>query len=194
MSIETADAADYPLEPETWDAALCLGASFVWGHIGDAATALAPAVRPGGFVAIGEPFWHEAGAEADGFVDLAATVERFQSAGLALTGLIAASEDDWDRYESLHWRALEEWLAATPRASGRAGHARSPSRSPRRLPPLTAGAARLGDLRRPQELTPSPGARDARPRESRLRRQARSSARTPPATAPRSGRRRPRRS
>ena len=114
MSIETADAADYPLEPEAWDAALCLGASFVWGHIGDAATALVPAVRPGGFVAIGEPFWRHEGVEADGFVDLAATVERLQSAGLALTGLIAASEDDWDRYESLHWRALEEWLAANP--------------------------------------------------------------------------------
>jgi SAM-dependent methyltransferase len=114
VSIETADAAAYPLEPETWDVALCLGAGFVWGHIGDAAKALAPAVRPGGFVAIGEPFWHQADAEADGFVDLAATVERFQSGGLALTGLIAASEDDWDRYESLHWRALEEWLAANP--------------------------------------------------------------------------------
>ena len=114
VSIETADAAAYPLEPETWDAALCLGAGFVWGHIGDAAAALTPAVRPGAFVAIGEPFWHEAGAEADGFVDLASTVERFQSGGLALTGLIAASEDDWDRYESLHWRALEEWLAANP--------------------------------------------------------------------------------
>jgi hypothetical protein len=24
---------------------------------------------------------------------------------------VAASDDDWDRYESLHWRAIEEWLA-----------------------------------------------------------------------------------
>jgi len=114
VSIETADAAAYPLAPETFDAALCLGASFVWGHIGDAATALVPAVRPGGFVAIGEPFWHQEGVDAGDFVDLPATVERFQSGGLALTGLIAASEDDWDRYESLHWRALEEWLAENP--------------------------------------------------------------------------------
>jgi SAM-dependent methyltransferase len=114
VSIETADAAAYAVEPESWDAALCLGASFVWGHIGDAAKALAPAVRPGGFVAIGEPFWHQADADALGFVDLVTTVERFQSGGLALTGLIAASEDDWDRYESLHWRALEEWLAERP--------------------------------------------------------------------------------
>jgi SAM-dependent methyltransferase len=111
VSIETADAANYPLEPDAWDAALCLGASFVWGHIGDAARMLAPAVRSGGFVAIGEPFSREAGVAESDCVDLAATAERFQSAGLALTGLVAASEDDWDRYESLHWRALEEWLA-----------------------------------------------------------------------------------
>ena len=32
-------------------------------------------------------------------------------AGFSLTGMVAASDDDWDRYESLHWRALEEWLA-----------------------------------------------------------------------------------
>lgn len=114
VSVEIADAATYPLQPDAWDAALCLGASFVWGHIGDAARMLAPAVRAGGFVAIGEPFWRESGHTEEDFVDLAATVERFQSAGLALTGLIAASEDDWDRYESLHWRALEEWLAEHP--------------------------------------------------------------------------------
>ncbi|MFY9579759.1 MAG: hypothetical protein WAQ33_10570, partial [Gaiellaceae bacterium] len=35
-------------------------------------------------------------------------------AGLTPDTLIASSEDDWDRYESLHWRALEEWLAANP--------------------------------------------------------------------------------
>jgi hypothetical protein len=28
--------------------------------------------------------------------------------------MIAASDDDWDRYESLHWRAVEEWLAEHP--------------------------------------------------------------------------------
>jgi hypothetical protein len=31
-----------------------------------------------------------------------------------VTGIIASSEDDWDRYESLHWRALDEWLAEHP--------------------------------------------------------------------------------
>ena len=97
--------------PEMWDAALCLGAAFVWGNIGDAAAAMVPAVKRGGFVAIGEPYWKTPSRVDDGYVDLAATVDRFTATGLALTGIIAASEDDWDRYESPHWRAMEEWLA-----------------------------------------------------------------------------------
>jgi hypothetical protein len=28
--------------------------------------------------------------------------------------LIAASDDDWDRYETLHWQAVEAWLAGHP--------------------------------------------------------------------------------
>ncbi|MBA2384148.1 MAG: hypothetical protein H0V68_05730, partial [Actinobacteria bacterium] len=84
----------------------------------DAAAALAPAVRRGCFVAIGEPFWRqwplEPDVDAQEFVDLEATVARFERAGLATTGIVAASEEDWDRYESLHWRAVEEWLAEHP--------------------------------------------------------------------------------
>ena len=125
VSIETADAADYPLEPEAWDAALCLGASFVWGHIGDAATALVPAVRPGGFVAIGEPFWRQEGVEADGFVDLAATVERFQSAGLALTGLIAASRGRLGPLREPPLARARGVARRQPRPSGRGGDART---------------------------------------------------------------------
>jgi hypothetical protein len=116
--VQTADAAEVQFEPESWDAALCIGAGFVWGTIADAAAALVPLVRQGGFVAIGEPFWRQwplpDGIEKDDFVDLPATVERFEQAGLAPTGMIAASEDDWDNYESLHWRATEEWLAEDP--------------------------------------------------------------------------------
>jgi len=118
VEVVAADAAGFPLEPAAWDAALCLGAGFIWGTIADAAAVLAPAVRPGGFVAIGEPFWRQwplpDSVEADVYVDLPETVARFEAANVALTGLIGASEDDWDRYESLHWRAVEEWLDEEP--------------------------------------------------------------------------------
>ena len=28
--------------------------------------------------------------------------------------MIASSEDDWDRYETLHWQAVERWLVENP--------------------------------------------------------------------------------
>jgi SAM-dependent methyltransferase len=109
------DARAYPFEPEAWDAALCLGASFVFDDLDGTVAALAPTVKPGGYVAVGEPFWREWPLPRDvddmGYVPLAETVGRFTARGLALTGLVASSVDDWDRYESLHWRALEEYLA-----------------------------------------------------------------------------------
>jgi SAM-dependent methyltransferase len=113
-----ADAHAFPLEPESYDAALCLGASFVWDGLAGTIAALAPAVRPGGCVAIGEPYWRRWPLPRDfepdpgeDFLTLRETVARFEHAGLEPVTLIDASRDDWDRYESLHWLAAEEWLA-----------------------------------------------------------------------------------
>jgi len=140
VEVHTGDAKEFPLEPEAWDAALCLGASFVWGAMAETAAALAPAVRRGGFVAVGEPYWKQwplpEGVDDQGYVTLDETVGRLERAGLALTGLIAASDDDWDRYKSLHWRAIEEWLAEQPDDEFRAqdeGHRRSYLRYEREL-------------------------------------------------------------
>ena len=57
LSFELGDAAGATFEPESYDAALCLGASFVFGSLADTVDALAPAVRPAGYVVVGEPFW-----------------------------------------------------------------------------------------------------------------------------------------
>jgi protein-L-isoaspartate O-methyltransferase len=119
VDVELAEAASVELEPGTFDAALCIGAAFVWGHVGDAAAALLPALVPGGGVAVGEPFWRAPRRKAEGFVDLRATVARFEDAGVELIGLVAASEDDWDRYESLHWRAAYETGDDDVRATSR---------------------------------------------------------------------------
>jgi SAM-dependent methyltransferase len=107
ITLEVSDAAQVS-EWSSYDVALCLGAAFVWGHIGDAAAALAQIVGPRGAVAVGEPFWREPNRDDDGFGDLPQTVARFEAAGIDLTGIVAASEDDWDRYRSLQWRAAVE--------------------------------------------------------------------------------------
>jgi SAM-dependent methyltransferase len=116
VEIVEADAREFPLSAEAWDVALCLGATFVWHDLAGTLAALVPAVRPGGHVAVGEPYWREPppGEEDLGYVDLAQTVRRFESGGLVTVGLVGASSDDWDRYESLHWRAVESWLAEHP--------------------------------------------------------------------------------
>jgi SAM-dependent methyltransferase len=125
VDIVEGDAAAFPLEPQAWDAVLCLGASFVWVDLPGTLDALTPTVRPGGHVVVGEPYWRQPPPEdrPDGpetFVSLAETVQRFEVAGLDVVALIAASEDDWDRYESLHWRSIAEWLAEHPDDPGAA--------------------------------------------------------------------------
>jgi precorrin-6B methylase 2 len=112
------DAADADLGRDRYDVAMCLGASFVWDGLDGTLAALNPAVREGGAVVVGEPYWRRwplpDGLDAQGYVALADTVARFQAAGLAPEALIDASADDWDRYETLHWSALEDWLAENP--------------------------------------------------------------------------------
>ena len=118
VSFELGDGAGAALEPESYDAALCLGASFVFGDLADTVDALAPAVRPGGHVAVGEPYWRRLPLpddyedRRDPWTSLEGTVVIFETSGLPVVSVIASSEDDWDRYETLHWQAVEDWLAS----------------------------------------------------------------------------------
>jgi hypothetical protein len=41
-------------------------------------------------------------------------VRIFETSGLPVTSVIASSQDDWDRYETLHWQAVERWLRDNP--------------------------------------------------------------------------------
>jgi len=118
VSFELGDAMAATFEPEAHDAAVCLGASFVFGDLGDTIDALAPAVRPGGHVVVGEPYWRRLPLpddypdRADPWTTLDGTVLVFETSGLPVVTVIASSEDDWDRYETLHWQAVERWLEA----------------------------------------------------------------------------------
>jgi SAM-dependent methyltransferase len=118
VEIVEADAHAYPLEAESWDAILVLGATFVWDDFAGTLAAVAPGVRRGGHAVVGEPYWRQwplpRGIDDQGFVSLHETAQKLAAAGLDLVALVASNEDDWDRYESQHWRALEEWLAAHP--------------------------------------------------------------------------------
>jgi SAM-dependent methyltransferase len=117
VTFELGDGAEVKHEPGAYDAALCLGASFVYGDLASTVEALAPAVRPGGHVAVGEPYWRrlplpgDYEERTDAWTTLEGTVTIFETTGLPVVSVIASSEDDWDRYETLHWKAVERWLA-----------------------------------------------------------------------------------
>ena len=120
VSFELADASATTHAVESYDAALCLGASFVYGSLADTVETLAPTVRPGGHVVVGEPYWRRLPLpddyedRSDPWTTLDGTVTIFETSELPVVSVIASSEDDWDRYETLHWQAVELWLAANP--------------------------------------------------------------------------------
>ena len=132
VDVRTGDAAEFPARARGLGRRPLPRCHVIWGTIAETAATLAPAVRPGGFLALGEPYWRQppdAASPWAEYADLPGTVARFEASGVALTGIIASSDDDWDRYESLHWRAVEEWLAEEPAhpdaAEVRARHERS---------------------------------------------------------------------
>jgi SAM-dependent methyltransferase len=120
VSFELGDASEADLAADAYDVAMCLGASFVWGSLAGTLDALEPVARPGGHVVVGEPFWRRLPLPDDyeertgPYTTLEDTVTIFETGSLAVVSVIASSEDDFDRYETLHWRAVEEWLAENP--------------------------------------------------------------------------------
>jgi hypothetical protein len=121
IELVEADAATF--EPGRYDAALCLGATFVYGGLVPTLEWLRVTAP---LLAVGEPYWRiwplppEPESDADERTDegewlpLAETVERAESTGVRVLSFIASAEDDWDRYESLHWQLLDRWLEANP--------------------------------------------------------------------------------
>ena len=132
VTFELGDGAQAVHEPESYDAALCLGASFVYGGLADTVDALAPAVRAredtlrSASLSGGACRCPRTTIDRDEpYTTLEGTVTIFETCGLPVVSVIASSEDDWDRYETLHWKAVETWLAANP---GRSRRRRDPRR------------------------------------------------------------------
>jgi len=53
------DASKYKFKKGAYDFAVCIGASFIWNGFGPTLRKLKQAVRPGGKIAIGEPYWNK---------------------------------------------------------------------------------------------------------------------------------------
>ena len=110
------DGAEFNVEPNSFDLAMCLGANWIWGgHLGTI-EALKQSVRPDGLMVLGEPHkikdpepeYIDMEPEfAPGLVTHAENIEIARNAGLTLLYTIVSDTNDWDRYEGLRLRAAE---------------------------------------------------------------------------------------
>lgn len=118
------DGAAFEAPPGAYELAICLGASWTFGGHRGTVQALQRFVRPGGLVLVGEPYWRKepdpaylatgGGFTAESFATHAGNVAIGEALGLTPLYTIVSSDDDWDRYEGLQWRAAERYAAAHP--------------------------------------------------------------------------------
>jgi SAM-dependent methyltransferase len=118
VEIVVGPARDYPAGAAEFNIALSIGTTFALGGLEPTLTWMRRAVAPGGRIAVGEPYakapfpprvrerWREYDRTLSELVDVVA------EHGFEPTGVIASSDDDWDHYESPHWRAGLAWAKA----------------------------------------------------------------------------------
>jgi SAM-dependent methyltransferase len=119
IQIVHADGAAYDLEQNAFDAASCIGASFIWKGFEPALAALKTAIKRDGRILIGEPYWkndHQPAEYHDDHkiyteLEIMDIVHRH---GLNIEYLIRSSDDDWAHYEASNWQGLIAWLEEHP--------------------------------------------------------------------------------
>lgn len=117
------DAGQYAAEANDFDVVSCIGATWIGNGVVGTIDLLRHALKDGGLMLIGEPYWidpppepayESAGVAKDDFTDLIGTLERFESAGMELVEMVLSNPDSWDRYVASQWRTMDEWLRANP--------------------------------------------------------------------------------
>ena len=118
-----ADAGQYLAEAKGYDVVGCVGATWIGGGIVGTLKLMQPALKDGGLLLVGEPYWIEpppqeayvsAGVGEDDFTSLMGTLERIESAGLEVVEMVLANQDSWDRYVASQWLTVDDWLRANP--------------------------------------------------------------------------------
>ena len=123
VTFTEADAAGWP---ETADRVLCTGASHAFGGTGEALSALAQVVAPGGRLLFGDGFWARPPSEPalgifGGDVrSLPELLEDARARGWRVIHVSEADQREWDDFESTFRAGRQEWLLAN------ADHPRAP--------------------------------------------------------------------
>ncbi|MBN1432343.1 MAG: class I SAM-dependent methyltransferase [Methanomicrobiaceae archaeon] len=120
VQVFLADASSYEPENETYDVAVSLGASQIWGCVSSAISSMKDFLNPDGIIIIGERYWKKDSVAAEfsrEWPEIMTEYEILQSArdnGFDVTRVIRSSEDEWDEYESSIWENCISWIINNP--------------------------------------------------------------------------------
>jgi SAM-dependent methyltransferase len=119
VRFESGDAGRFKVDAASYDVVSCIGATWIGGGLAGTIELMRPALRPGGLILVGEPYWTEPPPEAafaamgigpEDFTSLVGTLDRFEAAGMRLVEMVLADGDTWDRYVASQWWTVSEWL------------------------------------------------------------------------------------
>ena len=120
IKIVCSNGADYEFEESAFDAATCIGATFIWGGYKQTIQAMKRAVNPKGRLGIGETHWLNDQVNPEYAQKQTSThtetelTKITRDEGFELEYIIRASPDNWERYTSDSWYALIRWLKENP--------------------------------------------------------------------------------
>ncbi len=123
IEVVEAEGSQYDGEAGSFDAAMCIGASWIFGGHGKTLEALSAWAKPGGLVVVGEPFFiaeppaeylEASGMTRESFGSHQANVQAGLDRGLGFLYTVVSSPDDWDRYEGLQCDAAERYAKEHP--------------------------------------------------------------------------------
>ncbi|MCK5125372.1 MAG: class I SAM-dependent methyltransferase [candidate division Zixibacteria bacterium] len=124
IELVRADASKYKFEPGGFDIASCMGASFIWEGFQPTLKVLKKALKPGGQILIGEPYWMTDNvppkyATRESFHSELDILKIIQREDLDLAYMVRSSPDEWNRYETANWEGMISWLNENPDHSER---------------------------------------------------------------------------
>ncbi|MBX3082841.1 MAG: class I SAM-dependent methyltransferase [Anaerolineae bacterium] len=121
ITLVQGDAASYAAAPHSFDVVSCIGATWIGGGLVGTLSLMQQALKPGGLLLVGEPFWKSSPPEAayaamelgkNDFASLVGTLDRIESAGFELIEMVLSNTDNWDRYVAAQWQTIDDWLRA----------------------------------------------------------------------------------
>jgi len=121
LEVVLADGSKYEFEKHHYDAATCIGASFIWKGFQPALRVLKTAIKPGGKILIGEPYYLKDASHlpqdifgGEKFYYETELLDMIRAENLELEFMVRSDDEDWLTYEAGNWQGFLAWLDENP--------------------------------------------------------------------------------